>query len=368
MNLSSQRGDTREYPRGQVEGRWQAAHSMNAKRMLVVGFVVGLVVYAMARGPAVQTAGSALKKTAQFDLPGPPGKRFDYLTINADQHYLLSAHLAAGQTYVIDLRTNQVVAIVADTPGVEGVEYVPELKKFYTSNAGDNTIGVVDLRQMKVIKKIPTEVKPDGSAYAAPFHKLYVSDERGKAEAIVDVTRDEVIKTLHFDSETGMPQYDPVARKVYVNLQDQNVFAVIDPVSDTVVARYPVGRCRGNHGMALDPEHHRAFLSCEGNNLMAVFDLDKHQSIAFLPMADGPDVIKFDPGLGRIYVACYSGAISVFHQDDPNRYRKIEDFKVQHAVHSLAVDPETHRVYTPEQEENGKPVARMIVYDAVTGQ
>jgi hypothetical protein len=37
-------------------------------------------------------------------------------------------------------------------------------------------------------------------------------------------------------------------------------------------------------------------------------------------------------------------------------------------VHSLAVDLKTHRVYTPEQEENGKPVARMIVYDAVTGQ
>jgi hypothetical protein len=24
-------------------------------------------------------------------------------------------------------------------------------------------------------------------------------------------------------------------------------------------------------------------------------------------------------------------------------------------------------VYTPEQEENGKPVARMVVYEAVTG-
>ena len=31
----------------------------------------------------------------------------------------------------------------------------------------------------------------------------------------------------------------------------------------------------------------------------------------------------------------------------------------------VAIDPETHRVYTPEQEEDGKPVARMIVYDAV---
>src|SRR5262245_22644088 len=306
-----------------------------------------------------------LRKVASFDLPGPGGKRFDYLTIDADDNYLISAHLAAGQTYVIDLATNKVVATVGDTPGAEGVEYVPELKKFYTSNAHDNTIGVVNLRQMKVVKKLKTEAKPDGSTYAAPFHKLYVSDERGKAEAVVDVTKDEIVKTLHFDSETGMPQYDPVARKVYVNLQDQNIFAVIDPTTDQVVARYPVGKCKGNHGMALDPERHRAFLSCEGNELMTVFDLDKNVAIAFLPLAGGPDVIKFDPGLHRIYVACYSGSITVFHQDDADHYRKLEDFRVQHAVHTLAVDLKTHRVYAPEQEEDGKPVARMVVYEAV---
>lgn len=324
-----------------------------------------MVISAIAAKPQAQTPVATLRKIAAFDLPGPPGKRFDYLTIDPDDRYLISAHLAAGQTYVIDLRTNKVVATVVDTPGAEGVEYVPELKKLYTSNAGDNTIGVVDMRQMKVVKKIPTERKPDGSAYATPFHKLYVSDERGKAEVVVDVMKDEILKTLHFDSETGMPQYDPVAKKVYINLQDQNIFAVIDPATDEVVARYPVGRCKGNHGMTLDPEHHRAFLSCEENNLMSVFDLDRHEPIAYLPMAGGADVIKFDPGLERIYVACYSGAISVFHEDDQQHYRKLEDFKVPHAVHSLAVDPETHRVYTPEQEENGKAVARMVVYEAM---
>src|SRR6476620_5928499 len=63
--------------------------------------------------------GPTLKKVAEFDLPGPPGKRFDYLTIDQDDHYLISAHLAAGQTYVIDLRTNKVIATVTNTPGVE---------------------------------------------------------------------------------------------------------------------------------------------------------------------------------------------------------------------------------------------------------
>ena len=120
--------------------------------------------------------------------------------------------------------------------------------------------------------------------------------------------------------------------------------------------------------MALDAEHHRAFLSCEDNNLMAVFDLDRHKVIAALPLADGPDVIKFDPGLSRIYDACYSGAISVFQEDDPDHYRKLEDFPTEHKIHSLAIDERTHRLYAPEQEENSKPVARMVVYEAITGK
>src|SRR5260370_508037 len=231
---------------------------MRNQRMLMIGLLALAGALALIAKPATPT----LKKVTEFDLPGPPGKLFDYLTLDPDDHYLISAHLAAGQRYVIDLRTNTVVATVSDTPGAEGVEYVPELKKFYTSNAGDNTIGVVDLKQMKVIKKLKTDAKPDGSTYAAPFHKLYVSDERGNAEAIVDV-------------------------------------------------------------------------------------------------------IKFDPGLKRIYVACGSGAISVFQMDDPDHYRKLEDFPVQKKVHSLAVDPETHRVYAPEQEADGKAVARMAVYEAV---
>ncbi|HET7209180.1 MAG TPA: hypothetical protein VFI95_21565 [Terriglobales bacterium] len=311
------------------------------------------------------TSAQSLRQVAVINLPGPPGKRFDYLTIDPDDQYLLSAHLGAGILYVINLNSNQLIKAISDVPGVEGVEYVPELKKVYTSDWYENKIGVIDLRQMKVVDKIPTDDKPDGSAYAAPFHKLYVSDERGKVEAVIDVNHDKVIKTLKFNSETGMPQYDPVARRVYLNLQDDNIFAVIDPAKDEVIARYPVGRCRGNHGMTLDPEHHRAFLSCEENNLLTVFNLDTHKPIAYLPMAPDPDVIKYDPGLKRIYAACYSGAISIFQQDDPDHYTKLEDFSVPRKVHSLAVDPQTHRVYTPQEWFEGRPAARMVVYDAV---
>jgi len=308
----------------------------------------------------------SLRQVAEFELPGPPGKRFDYLTIDEDDHYLLSAHLAAGLLHVIDLRSNAVVKTIPDVPGVEGVAYIAEGRKIYTSNWGENKIGVIDLGRMAVVKKLPTETKPDGIAYAAPFHKAYVSNERAKAESVIDVRTDTIVKVLRFDSETGVPQYDPVARKVYVNLQDQNVLAVIDPATDTVVGRHPVEGCRGNHGMAIDPEHRRAFLSCEGNDTLAVFDLDAHRAIAHLPMAKGADVVMFDPGLGRIYVACSSGAISVFQMDDPAHFRKLQDFPVEPKIHSLAVDPRTHRLYAPAEQEKGRPASKMFVFEAVT--
>lgn len=313
-------------------------------------------------------AGVTLRALTTFELPGPPGKRFDYLAIAEDQHQLVAAHLAAGLLHVIDLRTNAVVKTIPDVPGVEGVAYVANGQKLYTSNWWEKKIGVIDVASLKLIKKIPTEDKPDGIAYAAPFGKAYVSNERARVESVIDVATDRVLKVIRFDSETGVPHYDPVARKVYVNLQDQNVLAIIDPATDAVIDRYAVDGCQGNHGLAVDPEHHRAFLSCEGNDVLAVVDLDARRAIAHLPMAKGADVVQFDPGLGRIYVACSSGAISVFQMDDPDHFRKLEDFPVEPKIHSLAVDRRTHRLYAPAEQEGGRPASKMFVFEPVVAE
>ena len=306
-----------------------------------------------------------LKKIASIDLPGPKGQRFDYLTMDDEDHWLLSAHLGPGILYVIDVQTNKLVKAIPGVPGITGLEYVPGLRKVYTSDWGEEKIGVVSLKSMSVIKRLATAAKPNGSTYAAGLHKVYVADTLGKAVAVVNVDKDETIKTLSFKSETGMPQYDSVAKRVYVNLRNTNEVAEIDPATDTVLGVYPLEGCRYNHGMAVDSEHHRAFLLCNGTKTLTVFALDAHKALAHLPLPQGADVVKFDPGIGRIYAACSSGFISVFQEDDMDHYRKLEDFPVQRMVHSLAIDTATHRVYAPEQQENGRPVARMIVYEAI---
>ncbi|HTF66118.1 MAG TPA: hypothetical protein VK638_25870, partial [Edaphobacter sp.] len=324
------------------------------RRLLVV--FVGLSVY---------LSGQTLKKVAAIDLPGPKGQRFDYLTMDDEDGYLLSAHLGPGILYVIDVRANTLIKAIPGVPGITGLEYVPGLRKVYTSDWGEEKIGVVDLHKMDVIKRLPTAAKPNGSTYAAPYRKVYVSDTLGKAVAVVNVDKDEIVKTLRFESETGMPQYDSVARRVYVNLRSTNQIAEIDPSTDTFVARYPIDGCQYNHGMAVDSKRHRAFLLCGKSRTMTVFALDSHRAIAHLPLPPGADVVKFDPGLQRVYAACSSGVIAVYQEEDAEHFQKLEDFPVQKLVHSLAVDTATHRVYAPEEEENGRPVARIIVYEPV---
>src|SRR5438045_8722838 len=93
------------------------------KRLLL--FLIPLILAFVPKPPA-QAPVPTLRKIAEYDLPGPPGKRFDYLTIDPDDHYLISAHLAAGQTYVIALRTNNVVATVTASHGEAGGARQPE--------------------------------------------------------------------------------------------------------------------------------------------------------------------------------------------------------------------------------------------------
>lgn len=120
------------------------------KFVVAVLFLAGFAI----TSPALAQQGKSLVQVASIDLPGPAGKRFDYLITDDEDHYLLSGHLGAGILYVIDMRTNQLVQAIPDVPGVEGVEYVPELGKVYTSDWKENKIAVIDLRTMKVVKKL----------------------------------------------------------------------------------------------------------------------------------------------------------------------------------------------------------------------
>jgi len=75
---------------------------------------------------------------------------------------------AAEQTYVHRFATNKIVSPYG-YPGSGRSRYVPELKKCYTSNAHDNTLGVVDLSKWKVVRKLTDGIEAGRKARMPAF-------------------------------------------------------------------------------------------------------------------------------------------------------------------------------------------------------
>jgi DNA-binding beta-propeller fold protein YncE len=341
--------------------KWASRNSRRA-RPGVTRAATLILLFAWAAIFSISTAAKSLKKIATIQLPGPLGKPFDALTIDSQNHWLFCTHTGVNALYVIDLENYKLTQTVTGLPGVRSVVYIPELKRIFASVSGEDSIDVIDASTFEVTKKIPTEAAPAAMAFAAPQGYLFVSDELARAVVVLDAAREAPVRILRFDSRTGTLQYDSVTQKVYVNLPDTHQLAVIDPETASIIASYPVGKCMGNSGMALDTQRQLAFLSCEGNNLLTIFDLRTHQPLNYLPMAAGGAGVALDPKLGRIYVACASGAISVYEEKDSQKCRKLSNFSAAYAVHTLAVDEKTQRVYVPEQEEDGMPVSQLVVY------
>jgi DNA-binding beta-propeller fold protein YncE len=125
-----------------------------------------------------------------------------------------------------------------------------------------------------------------------------------------------------------------------------------------VVARYDLPGSDHPHGFALDEAGRLAFVSCEGNATLLVVNLRTMRVLSVHRVGDDPDVLAWDPGWRRLYVASESGVVSVFREDG-STLRPLGEVRAPHA-HSVAVDPRTHRVYLPLQDIDGRPVLRIM--------
>jgi DNA-binding beta-propeller fold protein YncE len=75
-------------------------------------------------------------------------------------------------------------------------------------------------------------------------------------------------------------------------------------------------------------------------------------------VGEDPDVLAFDPGLKRLYVSAESGHVTVFREQGKTLTSEGGLF-IPHA-HTVCVDPDTHLVYFPLQDIDGRPLLRVM--------
>ncbi|MFL5542142.1 MAG: YncE family protein [Longimicrobiaceae bacterium] len=306
-------------------------------------------------GPASEPP---LGRVADVPLPGP-AVRFDYQAVDTAAGRLYVAHMNAGTLLVFDTREARVVADLPGFPSVHGVWAVPELGKVYAAVTGRRQVAVLDARTLRVRARPGPIGYPDGIAYDPGTRRIYVSDESSAGrELVIDGATDGVVGTVALGGEAGNTLYDPGSRCIWVAVQTRDEVAAIDPRSNRVVGRYPLPGADHPHGLAIDSGSGLLFVANEGSATLLVVDLRTMEVVSTHPVGDDPDVLAFDPGLARLYVASESGVVSVFRVQRRDLV-PLGELRMPHA-HTVAADAATHRVYLPLENVGGRPVLRIM--------
>ncbi len=298
-----------------------------------------------------------LRTVADIQLPGAP-VRFDYQSLDRESGRLYIAHMNADQLVVFDTGTRQVLANLDGFRRVHGVLAVPELGRVYASATGDHQAAVVDMKTLRTIARIGPIDYPDGLAYAPGSQRVFVSDEHGNADVVIDARTDKLVARIPLGGGAGNTVYDPGSRRIFVAVHETNELVGIDPATARIVGRYPTTGVKQPHGIALDPDHRLAFVAGEGNSTLAEIDLVTMKALALHPVGADPDVLAFDAGSGRLYVASESGTVCVFREREGKLVSEGSIF-MPHA-HSVCVDPKTHLVYFPLENIGGRPLLRIM--------
>ncbi|AFQ51888.1 YncE family protein [Burkholderia cepacia] len=339
-------------------GRWR----YNLLLLIALGGGLGtsglLIQRIFASGEDTSIGTLPLTHVADIALPGHP-TRLDYASLDPSRNQLFIAHLGDGEVIAFDTRASRVTARIADVSSVHGVLAVPELSRVYASATGTDEIVAIDAATLKVVARIPGGHYPDGMAYAAEVRKLYVSDEYGKTETIIDVRSNQRVATIPLDGEAGNTQYDPVSRHIFVNVQTRRQLAEIDPATDRVVARVDLPGAKGNHGLLIEPHSRLAFIACEDNDKLLVFDMRARHVVQSFDIGGEPDVLAFDSASDVLYVAGEAGIVSMFSVSG-RHVARIGEGRLGPNAHVVAVDPATHRSYFPLKNVGGRPVLRVM--------
>ena len=327
------------------------------KRILLItlaahGFLIGILA-------ASPEGNGLLKKVVDIPLPGG-ATRFDYQSLDAAAGRLYFSHMGDGRLMVFDVHAEKLVTNLPGFPTMTGVLAVPSLKRVYGSVTANHEVAVVDTESLNVIARIPDGKFPDGLAFSPETKKLYVSDESGGVETVIDTVSNQKLRAIPLGGEAGNTQYDPTAHLIYVAVQTKNQFVAIDPQTDKIVARYDLKKGRHPHGFYINGSENRAYISCQDDNKLIVFNLETHTEEEVFPVESDPDVLAFDPELHLLYVACESGGVSMF-KTEGGKLSKLGDAPVGPNSHTVAVDPATHKVYFPLKNINGKPLLRIMV-------
>ena len=163
-----------------------------------------------------------------------------------------------------------------------------------------------------------------------------------------------VVNTIALGGNPEFAAADSAAERIYCNVEDKSEVAVIDTAKHEVVARWSLAPGTEPTGMAFDATHHRLFVGCH-NKLMAMLDTETGKVVATVPIGAGVDGCAFDGTTQLAFASCGDGTTTIAKEETPQKLTTIQTLKTERGARTIALDPQTHRIYLPTAQFHPPP-------------
>jgi DNA-binding beta-propeller fold protein YncE len=290
-----------------------------------------------------------LEHTGYIDLPSNIGDGgIDHAAVHQASGNLYVAHTANDCVDVIDTQTDRYLYSIPNLTGVAGALVSDERDLIFSSNRGENTVGIFTPDNDTEVVNVAVGVRPNGLAYAAE-HNLLLAANVGDPKipgsytlSMVDVEQKKRLADVPVPGRTRWTIFDKQTETFFVNIADPAVIVAIDAKVPDHISRTFEIPAMGPHGLDLDPENHRLFCACDGKALVCL-EIDSRKVTREAELGGVPDVIFFNPMFNHLYVAIGDpGMVEVF---DTKTMTRIQVVETERGSHTIAFASHLNRVY-----------------------
>lgn len=287
--------------------------------------------------------------------PVPVFSGFDYVTIDAQRRRVYAAHGGSKALLIVDADTGKVLGQVRVGP-MAGSAVDPSNGHVFTGNGAGKSVSEVDPVAMTVLRTLDTSGPVDAIQYDPSNGHIYADEDDGTHLFVIDAKTFKLVKSIVLPGHK--PEFltiDPQTHEVYQNIDDLSEVAVIDPDTLTVTRTIPTPEIKANHPLQYDPDLHQLVVGGTSRTSGAAGIMSAYtragKKIGSIATA------RFDQcnlDLSQHILACAGGGGITRIQlkaDAPPEI--IDTTPVNAGVHTTAIDPATHAVFTVWSNRDG---------------
>jgi len=284
---------------------------------------------------------------------------WDYVTLDPTRGYLFIGRRGDGVT-VFDVHSKKVVSNIDKSEDANAVALVPEFDRGYTIN-GDGSTTVFQLSTLKTIDRIKVGEDADSAFYEPMTKQLAFTMGDSKKIAFVDAKTGKTVGELAMDSKKIDGAVPDGEGNLFVALRDRNAVAKVDAKQRKLIGDWPTTPCEEPTSVALDKANKRLFVGCRGKNpVLAVLDTGSGRVVTTLEIGRGNDGVVYDPATRKIYTSNGVDAnLVIYDQVDADTYKLAEATTTRPYARTMALDPQTKKVYLVTAEGTADPAKKI---------